>query len=83
MSPQKSQDNQLKVAIGVITTIGSMIGAVGGMGIMATTLGDARYAQKPDLAAVKERVIIRETRFPAQGSADSRDSLRRVSTVGK
>jgi len=83
MSPQKSQENSFKVAIGVITAITSMIGGMGGVGILATTMGDARYAQKPDLAAVKERVIILETRFPAQGAADTRDSLRRVSTVGK
>lgn len=83
MSPQKSQENQLKIAIGVITTIGSMLGAGGAIGGAILFVGDGRYAQKPDLAVVRERVLVLETRFPAQGSADVHDSLRRVSTAGK
>lgn len=78
MSPQKT-DNQLKIAIGVITTIGSMLGAGGAIGTAILFVGDGRYVQKPDFQAVRERVVVLETRFPVQGSADTHDSLRRMS----
>lgn len=83
MSPQKSQENRFKVALGVISVVGSMLGSGGAIGTVILFVGDGRYAQKPDLQAVRERVVVLETRFPVQGSADVHDSLRRVSTVGK